>query len=243
MGDGASGLREAVAGLAARDRSGWSGPARSAELVGLLAAQERLAALVIQVAGQWDRDQAWALDGTVSPVAWLAHRAALTRLDASVLVRTARHCAKHDPTAKALDAGDVTAAHVQIAARAARHREDHYPEHETVILDAARTLAPSGFREVMRHWAHCVDAISDPKHATRSGCDPDDNHRDVAQTFENVGHLQGRFDALSIKALIDVLDAMEPADPTDLANLELRCRHHHLQQHQRDHTAAMASRE
>ncbi len=47
-------IRVAIDAAAAVDRSGWSGAARSAEVVELLAAQERLQALVIAVVGDWD---------------------------------------------------------------------------------------------------------------------------------------------------------------------------------------------
>ena len=194
------------------DRSGWSGVARSEVVLELLAAQERLSALAMAVVGEWDAEQAWALDGALSPVAWLAHRAPLTRQDASKLVRTARHVHAHEKTAKALNAGDITAAHVEIAAQAAKHREEHYPEHEDVILDAARELSPSGFREVMAHWRACCDAVADHEDARTQ---IEDNYLDINRTFSSVGHLDGRFDPVSIKALIDVLDEMEPPDPLD----------------------------
>jgi len=208
----ACGVREAVDAAAAVDRSGWSGAARSDDLVDLLAARERLDAVILVAAGAWDGEQAWALDGALSPVAWLAHRAPLTRQDASKLVRTARHVAKHDKTAKALDGGDITAAHAEIAAQAAKHREDHYPEHEDVILDAARELSPSGFRHVMAHWRNCCDAVKDHEDARTQ---IEDNYLDINRTFSSVGHLDGRFDPVSTKALIDVLDEMEPPDPCD----------------------------
>ncbi|MFA5885002.1 MAG: DUF222 domain-containing protein, partial [Acidimicrobiia bacterium] len=184
VGSSAHCLREAVQAAAVADRSGWSGAARSAEVTELLAAQERLNALVIAVVGAWDADQAWALDGALSPVAWLAHRCPLTRQDASTLVRTARHVAAHEQTAKALDAGDISAAHVEIAAQAAKHREDHYPEHEDVILDAARELSPSGFRQVMEHWRGCCDAVADHQDARDQ---VEGNSLDVTKTFGGVG--------------------------------------------------------
>jgi hypothetical protein len=205
-------VREAVDAAAAVDRSGWSGAARSAEVAELLAAQERLQALVTAAVGEWDRDATWALDGSVSPVAWLAHRCPLTRQDAAALVRSARHVARHEATAKALDAGDVTATHVQITARAVKHREDLYAEHETVLLDAARTLAPAAFRSAMAHWRRCADAVDDQQRATR---EITGNYFDVVPTFEGVGHLDGRLDAVSTAALIRVLDRMEPPDGFD----------------------------
>jgi hypothetical protein len=160
-------IREVINAAAAVDRSEWSGAARSAEVVELLAARERLDALLFAVVGAWDRVAAWALDGSVSPVAWLAHRCPVTRQDAAVLVRSARHVARHEQTAKALDAGDVTAAHVQVAARAVKHRADLYAEHETVLLDAARSRSPAAFRSAMAHWRRCADAVDDQKCATK----------------------------------------------------------------------------
>ncbi|MFA5885679.1 MAG: DUF222 domain-containing protein, partial [Acidimicrobiia bacterium] len=179
-----SGFRSAVAAAAGVDRSGWSGAARSAAVLELVAARERLDALLLAVVGEWDGDQGWALDGALSPVAWLAHRAPVTRQDASSLVRTARHVAAHEATAKALDAGDISAAHVEIAAQAAKHREDHYPEHEDVILDAARELSPSGFRQVMQHWRGCCDAVADHDDARDQ---VEGNSLDITKTFGGVG--------------------------------------------------------
>jgi len=43
-----------------------------------LGARERLDAVILAVAGAWDTEQAWALDGALSPVAWRAHRCPLT---------------------------------------------------------------------------------------------------------------------------------------------------------------------
>ena len=205
-------VREAVDAAMAVDRSGWSGAARSAEVVELVEARERLDALLFAVVGDWDRDKAWALDGSVSPVAWLAHRCPLTRQDASTLVRSARHVARHEATAKALDAGDITASHVEIAARTVKHREDLYAEHEDVLLDAARSLPPSTFRSAMAHWRRCADAVDDHDTAVK---EITGSYLDIVATFDGVGHLDGRLDAVSTATLIRVLDRMEPPDGFD----------------------------
>ena len=91
----------------ARYSASWSAGARSAHLVELLQAQERLAALVQAEIGEWDREQCWAADDALSPVSWLMHRVPLTRQDAMVLVRTARHVVANEHTVKALDVGDI----------------------------------------------------------------------------------------------------------------------------------------
>jgi hypothetical protein len=205
-----TGLRDAVASVAGDDRSGWSGVARSELLTELLDARERLDALVLAVTAEWDRDRSWELDGARSPVAWLAHRAPVTRQEASTLVRTARHVATFDQTAKALDAGDITAGHATIAAQAAKHRQELHREHEDVILDAARSLPVAGFRSVMQHWKACADD------AAADGPTGDDaNYLDIATTFGGLGHVDGRFDPIATEALMDRLDALEPPDPTN----------------------------
>ena len=205
-----SGLRGGVASVAGVDRSDWTGGFRSDVLVELLVAQERLAALVAAVAGEWERDRSWELDGARSPVAWLAHRAPVTRQEASGLVRTARHVAQHEATAKALDAGDITAAHATIAAQAAKHRGEQYAEHEDVILDVARSLDPSAFRQVMQYWRACAD----DDHAPEPEPDAFD-YLDITTTFRGIGHLDGRLDPVAVKTLMDCLDVLEPPDPKD----------------------------
>jgi hypothetical protein len=207
-----SGVREAVDRAAALDRSGWSGAARSADLVELLEARERLDALIERVTGEWDRDKCWALDESVSPASWLCHRVPITKTDAMVLLRTARHVIKYEATGKALDSGDISTAHAQIIGRAVRHREQFYPDHEDAILDAARALRPDDFKAVMQHWRACVDAVADTKDALD---DLEGNYLDIARTFRNVGHLEGRLDPISTAALLKKLDTLEPPDPPD----------------------------
>jgi hypothetical protein len=194
------------------DRSGWSAAARSAELLELLEERERLDARILHTMGSWDRDQCWATDDALSPVSWLLHRVPMTNTDATVLVRTARHVAQHEATAKALDTGDISVSHATIIARAVRHRESLYPEHEATILDAARQVSPTPFRDVMRYWASCAD---DQLDRGRSRRDLDGNYFDLSRTFGGVGHGECRFDPLSFAALIKVLDTMEPPDPKD----------------------------
>jgi len=211
MGDRLEDLTAAVAELAGEDRTAWTGVARSELLVGLLGARERLDAVILTVTGEWDGDRSWELDGARSPVAWLAPRAPLTRQDASSLVRTARFVQTFEQTAKALDAGDITTGHVTIAAQAAKHRTAMYREHEDTILDIARDLPVTGFRQVMQYWK----AVADDQAPSDEPTPDDTDYLDVTTTFEGVGHLDGRLGPAEVKALVDRLDAMEPPDPTD----------------------------
>lgn len=208
----AESLKAAVRTVAGADRSGWPGSARSEELVALLGARERLDAEIVRLTGEWEAGKDWAADGARSPVAWLANCAPLTRQDASTLVRTARHVHEHRATGDALQAGAITAAHAELAARAARHREEYYADHEATLLAVARELGPSAFRIAVQHWARCVDAVAGTRHAEGERFE---NRLDANATFQGIGHLDGRFDPVSFAALIARLDALEPPDPTD----------------------------
>jgi hypothetical protein len=76
----------------------WSPSARSQRLLELLAEQERLHAEIVKTAGEWDAQADWAVDGAVSPRNWLAHRAPVTRHEASRLISHARLCRRHEAT-------------------------------------------------------------------------------------------------------------------------------------------------
>jgi hypothetical protein len=202
-------LIDAVTEVAGIDRSGG---VPSEELVGLLLARERLDAVILAAVGVWDRAKAWELDGARSPVAWLAHRAPVTRQEASTLLRTARHVHRFESTAKALDVGDISVSHATIAAQAAKHRDDRYREHEDTILDAGRQLPPAGFRQVMAYWRVCADAHDD---ADTAQDQYEGSYLDVNTTFDGIAHLDGRLDPISARTLIECLDRLEPPDAGD----------------------------
>jgi Domain of unknown function (DUF222) len=197
-----------ITAIEAEDRTGWSGAARSARLLELLALQREVAAEVLRCAGEWDAALAWAEDGALTPAAWLSHRGALTTQDARDLVRSARLVHGNQHTAKALAAGDVTPTHVSIAARAARHVEDLYGEHEDAILDAARITDPEGFRQVMGYWRSQAENLvgrepAAARHARR--------HLHVSQVME-LTRIDGWVDVDTGARFAEVLDRLEPPD-------------------------------
>src|SRR5438105_11301076 len=112
----------------------------SVEVLELLAQRERIDALLMQKVGVFVASGEWGADGAATPTSWLAHHANMAAGEAARLVRNGRFVHQHDRTAKLLDAGDITSGHVDVLARAARHRDDVYTEHEETLLDAARAL-------------------------------------------------------------------------------------------------------
>jgi Domain of unknown function (DUF222)/HNH endonuclease len=199
-----------LADVAAEDRTGWSAPARSARLVELLEARERLQAETLRCLSEWDGARAWADDGAFSPQAWLVQHAPVTKAEATQLLRTARLARDHERTAKMLSTGDVSAAHVEVMARAARHREEGYAEHEDALLDAATALPPDSFRHVARRWrALADDALADSDafdafQARRLHC---------SATFHGTVIVDGELDPDGGAAVIAALDALDSPDP------------------------------
>ena len=118
--DRVRGLRERLAAVAAQDRSGWAPAALSELVVELAEVVERAEAVLLRVVGEWDAVGAWELEGAASPASWLAAWIPRTRPAAVGLVRDARLVRRHERTAQALAAGEITVSHVETMSRAAR---------------------------------------------------------------------------------------------------------------------------
>jgi hypothetical protein len=140
----------------------------SIEVLELLAERERIDAALLQKVGVFAASGEWSADGGCTPTSWLVHHGKMTSVEAARLVRNARLVHKHERTAKVLDAGDITTAHVDVMARAARHRESCFDEHEETLLDAARALPVQQFRTVARRWRMLADDVLADEDATRS---------------------------------------------------------------------------
>ena len=186
------------------DRDGWSGAARSTLLLELLALRDQLDTEILRAVGEWDISAAWAEDGALTPASWLAYRARITRSSGEALLRSARLVRDHERTAKALSAGDISPAHVEILARAAADRDELFSEHEDGLIDGATTLAPELFRNVARRWR----VIADDYRASREPPGGRDGQRvHLASTFHGKGILNGELSPESTAILKAALDA------------------------------------
>jgi Domain of unknown function (DUF222) len=195
--------------VAGEDRSSWSAAARSGRLFELLELQERVDAEVVRCAAEWDAVSAWAEDAALSAPAWLAARAPVTRPAAARLMRTARLVREHDTTARALAAGDVTVAHVEVLASVAHGRTELYAEHEETLLNAAGALVPDDLVTVARRWRELADhelARADAAAAFER------RHLHVSPIMGG-GVLDGFLDPAATATVIRALDALEPPDP------------------------------
>ena len=193
------------------DRSGWSNAALSAEVLEFAAVVERAQAELVRVVGVWNARAAWADDGAQSAAGWLAARTPMTRPAAARLVRTARLANDHEQTAKALEVGDVTVAHVETLAAVSRGREELYAEHEDTLLNAAGALVPDDLVDVARRWRELAD---DELARIDAAASFERRNLHVSPTIGG-GVIGGFLDPEDTATFIAVLDAQEPPDPTD----------------------------
>jgi hypothetical protein len=194
------------------DRVGWSGVALSARLVELLGHQQAVEAELLRCAGEWDAAAAWAEDRSLTAASWLTQHTAISTHEARELVRSARLVQGNQTTAKALAAGDISPAHVQVAARAARHVEDLYGEHEDTILDAARVTTPDDFKDVMSGWRALAEDLvgREPSEARIAR-----RHVSISPVLDSMARIDGWVDAETGARFASMLDALEPPDRVD----------------------------
>jgi len=190
------------------DRSQWSVSALRAEVIELAGAAERAQAELVAAVGVWQARKAWGADGALSGPAWLATNTPMTRPAAARLCATARLVQAHEQTAKALDVGDVTVAHVEVLAGAVRHREALYPEHEDTLLAAASSLTPDDLVTAAKRWRSFAD---DELAALDAAAAHDQRYLHVSPTFAG-GRIDGFLDPTATATLIDALDALVPPD-------------------------------
>lgn len=204
--------------LAAEDRSTWSGGARLARLVEVRAAQERLDAQVLRLVADCDAVDAWS-EACLGPVSWLATYCALVRGAAARLVRTARFVRRHERTAKALDVGDLSVPHAEMLAAVAHRRDALYERDETVLLDAAATVAVQDFPKATRTWASLAD-----DELARSEAAFAFDRRDLSFSATTHGSVVGGFlDPEAHAAVTRTLDDVQPPDgPGDTRTLGQR---------------------
>ena len=154
--------------LAAEDRAGWPGSARTDRLNGLLAVRERFEVEIIRAVAGWDAAQAWALDGGLTPVSWLMARFPLTRTDARTLVDLAGVYARYPQIAAAVDGAEITLVHLRLLARAEKSRVEPFAICVDALLEAARRMATlDEFAGFIAEWIDAVDNREPPDDSKR----------------------------------------------------------------------------
>jgi Domain of unknown function (DUF222)/HNH endonuclease len=202
-------VRAGLADLVREDRRSWTASGRSARLVELVEAAERLEAELVRCLGEWDAQADWAVDGGLSPRAWLTHRAPISGQRASRLVSAARLCREHEATGEALARGALSSAHVEVLAPMIRNREEEYTRNESALLDAARDLRADDFAVVARHWRGVAD---DELSQLDAAAMLQRRNLHVSKTLGGMGAIVGDLDAEGTETLLEALDLAAPPD-------------------------------
>lgn len=211
--DPARRMRHDVAALAAEDRTGWTGLAKSDRVVELLEIRERLDAEILRAVGIWDRDRAWEIDGSLSARAWLAYRTPISDSEAQRLVKTARLVDDHRDIAAALADGEITTPHVTAISRvASKERSPLLDDHTQVLIEQAKQLPIGDFSTVMRHWASLAD-----DHLAKESFTSKWDRRHLYASAGLDGWVTGTFflDPVTGANLLTTLDHQAPPDPAD----------------------------
>jgi len=188
---------------------GWSAAARSQRLVELLEEADRLHAEIVKTMDEWDAQADWAVDGAVSPRSWLAHRAPVTRHQASRLIAQARLCRGHEATGAAVDDGSMSCAHLDVLAPMIRGREPEYGRCEPELLDAASSLRADDFAVVAHHWREAAD---DELAQLDAAAMADRVALHVSKTIGGMGVVTGDLDPDGTATLLEALDLAAPPD-------------------------------
>jgi hypothetical protein len=209
-------LAAALDSLAAVDLADEDDRALLDAAVRLQQLADRQAAQQLRVLEQVDRREAHLLDAAVTTASWLRHRARLDHGAASRQVDAARRLRRLPRLRAALDAGEVTLAHVTEVTRAAvPRRMDAVAAAEDTLVELALAAPPRDVRLVLRHLADAVDA--DGSDATElSPCGPDERrHLDGWVGIDRLVELRAVLDQTDGEALLTALDAAEAPDPAD----------------------------
>ena len=151
-------LEVRVKELAAEDRAGWPGSARTDRLAGLLGVRERFEVEMVRCVAGWDAAQSWALDGGLTPVSWLMARFPVTRTDAKNLVDLGGLYHRYPQIAAALDGAEITLVHLRLMVRAEKNRVTAFALSVDAVLEAALRMATlDEFAGFVAEWIELVD--------------------------------------------------------------------------------------
>jgi len=152
-------------------------------LVALSRASSVLDAVLATATAAFESSGEYRADGSRSVVAWTASHCHLSRRDAQRRVRLGRACRELPGFADAFRAGDLSAAHLEVAAAAAPGPEAARAmvRDEEMLVSQAKALEFSEYRRAMAYWSQLADpdGIEERAEAQRA-------RRDVvlAQSFE-----------------------------------------------------------
>jgi hypothetical protein len=169
-------------------------------VLGMESARTRFEAVSAKVLAAFDANGDWTGEAARSAASWLKAHTGTARVDAGSRVWLAGRLRLMPLAAGALDAGEITMAHVRLLARGLGPRtRAAFAEADGHLLDEARRLDADRFAKVIEHWIDVVDPNGPPPRSER----PDELY--ASETLS--GRVVGRFD-LSRETGIAFLEAL-----------------------------------
>jgi hypothetical protein len=210
-------LMSAIDELDAFDAPGAHSPVLGEWLVALDRALARLHGLRARWLAAFDAAQGGATDGAVTTAAWLRQTCRAADHDARTQVRVAAALRRLPTLASALEAGEISWAHVVavipvLTDAADRLDPDRAAALERTLLDLARVDTVDRLRIAVRHTANALDPDGG---LTRAERDFSRRWLTAAVTGEGLVHLQGVLDAEGGAILLAALDAATGAPTPD----------------------------
>jgi len=178
---------------------------------------ERLMAVTTRATGRFDTRGEWAMDGTRTAAAWVAHRCRQPHNTAKAEVSLARALPELPASEAAWLAGDISAAHVRTLAAVRRPATAaQLSADEPWLVDKATVLRFHHFRRMVDYW----EQHADPDGSDRTA--EDQRHRreaHLSQSFEGLWFGNMTFDPVSgeifnkrLQAIADELFRQDWAD-------------------------------
>lgn len=155
-----------------------------------------------------DRRGAWAVDGHLSVISWLAARLRMGFGRATQQVKLARALREMPVTSRAFGAGDVSSEAVGLLVRAREAAPRAFGESEELLVDAAATLSARELRHALAYWRDAADATRAEERARRVY---EGRHVHVSPTFDGTVRIDGDLDPESGQTLITALRSVQDA--------------------------------
>jgi hypothetical protein len=156
--------------------------------------RHRLAAVAATVISAWDQRMVWVDNGAGSAAVRLANDTSASPTSTGVEVKRARRLRTMGHVANALAAGDLSADHVDLIAKANQPwRNASFADHEASLVEHCKTLRFRDARKVSDYWCNHADATGAEDRAERQR---NAAHLDVSSTLDGTVVVNGVLDPI-----------------------------------------------
>lgn len=185
------------------------------EIIDCLKESELWRARAIRRLDEMDRRRSYENEGFVSATAWLRGRCQQTARAAKSLISAARSLRRMPKAKKAYESGALTFPAVQMLGIAADAHPEVFRHHESLLVEQAKQLSPSGLRKALDYWRQAADGDAGAEAAARQY-----SRRKlfVSKTIDGMVRLDGDLDpeggSIVLTAIRSLADSgnLDPAD-------------------------------